>query len=241
MKVLKDKGVEGKVIVCTGAAGVLCSSMTEDLLRHGAKVAVLDLRKDIADKFVKGLAKKGLKNAIAVEANVLDKDSLEAAKKVVLKKWKRIDILINGAGGNHPKGTTPAEQMTKGTKLEDTFFGLTAEGFEFVNKLNLVGTILPCQVFCKEMLKKGGHVTLVGMTPEAELTYDIGSLSAVEGVVHTVYRYRNLYPTAIKLVSQGKIPLKSIVSNVYKFDDIIEGVNYNIDHKADIIKAVIEM
>ena len=74
-------------------------------------------------------------------------------------------------------------------------------------------------------------------TPE----YDIGSLSAVEGVLHTVYRYRNLYPTAIKLVSQGKIPLKSIVSHVYKFDDIIEGVNYNIDNKADVIKAVIEM
>ena len=113
MKVLKDKGVEGKVIVCTGAAGVLCSSMTEDLLRHGAKVAVLDLRKDVAEKFVKGLAKKGLKNAIAVEANVLDKSSLEQAKKAVLKKWGRIDVLINGAGGNHPKGTTPAEAAAK--------------------------------------------------------------------------------------------------------------------------------
>ena len=158
MKVVKDKGVEGKVIVCTGAAGVLCSSMTEDLLKHGAKVAVLDLRKDVADKFVASLAKKGLKQCIAVEANVLDKASLEAACKVVLKKWKRIDVLINGAGGNHPKGTTPAEQMTKGVKLEDTFFGLQPEGFEFVNKLNLIGTILPCQVPCKEMPKPGGAV-----------------------------------------------------------------------------------
>ncbi|MBQ6137258.1 MAG: hypothetical protein IJI73_07790, partial [Kiritimatiellae bacterium] len=67
MKIAKDKGVEGKVVVCTGAAGVLCSSMTEDLLRHGAQVAVLDLHKDVADRFVKALAKKGLKNAIAVE------------------------------------------------------------------------------------------------------------------------------------------------------------------------------
>ena len=146
MKIVRDKGVEGKVIVCTGAAGVLCSSMTEDLLRHGAKVAVLDLRGEVAQKFCAKLARKGLKNCIPVEANVLDRDSLEAAKKTVLKKWGRIDVLINGAGGNHPKGTTPAEQMTKGVKIEDTFFGLTAEGFEFVNKLNLVGTILPCQV-----------------------------------------------------------------------------------------------
>ena len=97
MKIVREKGVEGKVIVCTGAAGVLCSSMTEDLLRHGAKVAVLDLRKDVAERFVKSLQKKGLKDCIAVEANVLDKDSLEAAKKVVLKKWRRIDVLINGA------------------------------------------------------------------------------------------------------------------------------------------------
>ena len=133
MKAIQDKSVAGKVIVCTGAAGVLCSSMTEDLLKHGAKVAVLDLRGDVARDFCKKLAKKGLKETMAVEANVLDKASLEAACKAILKKWKKIDILINGAGGNHPKGTTPAEQMTKGTKLEDTFFGLTPEGFEFVN------------------------------------------------------------------------------------------------------------
>ena len=158
MKAVKEKGVEGKVIVCTGAAGVLCSSMTEDLLRHGAKVAVLDLRGDVAKDFCAKLAKKGLKETMALEANVLDKESLEKAKKEILKKWKRIDVLVNGAGGNHPKGTCPDEQMTKASKLEDTFFGLTAEGFEFVNKLNLIGTVLPCQVFCKEMLKRGGSV-----------------------------------------------------------------------------------
>ena len=113
MKAIQDKSVAGKVIVCTGAAGVLCSSMTEDLLKHGAKVAVLDLRGDVARDFCKKLAKKGLKQTMAVEANVLDKASLETACKAILKKWKKIDILINGAGGNHPKGTTPAEQMTK--------------------------------------------------------------------------------------------------------------------------------
>ena len=158
MKKTAKGGVEGKVIVCTGAAGVLCSSMTEDLLRHGAKVAVLDLRGDVAKKFCADLAKKGLKETLAIEADALDKASLEAACKAVLKKWRRIDVLINGAGGNHPKGTAPAEQMTKDTKLEDSFFGLTGEGFEFVNKLNLIGTVLPCQVFCKEMLKRGGAV-----------------------------------------------------------------------------------
>ena len=144
--------------MCTGAAGVLCSSLTEDLLRHGAKVAVLDLRGDVAREFSAKLAKKGLGQTLPVEANVLDKESLEKAKREILKKWRRIDVLVNGAGGNHPKGTCPEEQITKDSKLEDTFFGLTGEGFEFVNKLNLVGTVLPCQVFCREMLKRGGSV-----------------------------------------------------------------------------------
>mgnify|MGYP003299952387 CR=1 FL=1 len=106
MKKSTGKTLKDKVIVCTGAAGVLCSSMTEDLLRHGAKVAVLDLRKEVADAFVASLRKKGLKNCIAVEANVLDEKSLVAARKVIISKFKKIDVLINGAGGNHPKGTT---------------------------------------------------------------------------------------------------------------------------------------
>ncbi|MBO5643027.1 MAG: SDR family oxidoreductase [Kiritimatiellae bacterium] len=201
MKIVKDKGVEGKVIVCTGAAGVLCSSMTEDLLRHGAKVAVLDLRGDVAAKFCAKLAKKGLANTLALEANVLDKKSLEDAKKAILKKWKRIDVLINGAGGNHPKGTTPAEQMTKGMNLEDTFFGLTAEGFEFVNKLNLVGTILPCQVFCKEMLKKGGSVlNFCSMAAYQPLTKVAAYGAAKAGIMNfTSFLATHLAPMGVRV------------------------------------------
>ena len=201
MKIVRDKGVEGKVIVCTGAAGVLCSSMTEDLLRHGAKVAVLDLRGEVAQKFCAKLAKKGLKNCIPVEANVLDRDSLEAAKKTVLKKWGRIDVLINGAGGNHPKGTTPAEQMTKGVKIEDTFFGLTAEGFEFVNKLNLVGTILPCQVFCREMLKRGGSVlNFCSMAAYQPLTKVAAYGAAKAGIMNfTAFLATHLAPMGVRV------------------------------------------
>ena len=117
MKIQKEKGVEGKVCVVTGAAGVLCASLTEDLLRHGAKVAVLDLRGDVARKLCATLAKKGLKETLPVEANVLDKTSLVAARAAVLKKWRCIDILVNGAGGNHPKGTCPAEQMERSISL----------------------------------------------------------------------------------------------------------------------------
>ena len=201
MKVSKDKGVAGKVIVVTGAAGVLCSSMTEDLLRHGAKVAVLDLRGDTARAFCAKLAKKGLDQTIAIEANVLDKDSLVAARQAVLKKWKRIDILINGAGGNHPKGTTPVEQMTKETKMEDSFFGLGAEGFEFVNRLNLIGTILPCQVFCEAMLKRGGAVlNFCSMAAYQPLTKVAAYGAAKAGIMNfTAFLATHLAPMGIRV------------------------------------------
>ena len=151
-------GVAGKVVVCTGATGVLCSSLAEDLLRHGAKVAMIARNGDALAELCAKFAKKGLKEALPVSADVLDRASLEKAKRAVLGKWRRIDALINGAGGNHPKGTCPAEQMTKDTKIEDSFFGLSEEGFDAVERLNLTGTVLPCQVFCREMLKRGGAV-----------------------------------------------------------------------------------
>lgn len=149
---------EEKVCVLTGAAGVLCSSIAEDLLRHGAKVALLGRTKSKLDDLAKRLASKGLKQTIVCEADVLDVNSLKKAEKTILKKWKRIDCLINGAGGNHPRGTSAAERLTKDVKLEDSFFGLAADSFDYVNRLNLIGTVLPCQVFCRDMLKHGGAV-----------------------------------------------------------------------------------
>jgi len=91
-----------------------------------------------------------------------------------------------------------------------------------------------------KLVKKGGSVTLVGMAPDPEITYDIGSLMDKEAQLHTVFRYRNLYPTAIAAVSQGVIPLKSIVSHEFDFKDVIKGVAYNVDNKQEVIKAVIK-
>lgn len=91
-----------------------------------------------------------------------------------------------------------------------------------------------------KLIKNGGRVVLVGMCAEPEVVVDIGSLSAKEGDLKTIFRYRNLYPTAIKAVSEGIIPLKSIVSHEFDFKDVIDGVAYNVDHKDDVIKAVIK-
>ncbi len=146
----------GKVAVVTGGAGVLLSPVVEELCKAGAKVAVLSL----GAKEVKAAEEKLIKSryeAIGVECNVLSKESLEQAKEVINDKLGSVDILINGAGGNHPKGTCDQEQFDmEGYKSDDvkTFFDLDNEGFKFVMDLNFIGTLLPTQVFATDMLEK---------------------------------------------------------------------------------------
>lgn len=149
-----------KVIVLTGAGGVLCSTLANALAKEGHKIAVLDLRKEAADNVATEINASG-GEAIGVEANVLKKASLEAAKKVVNDKFGACDILINGAGGNHPLGTTSNPQLLEEDLQNDTdgfktFFDLDPEGIKFVFDLNFIGTLLPTQVFAKDMVGKKG-------------------------------------------------------------------------------------
>ena len=201
MKADKDSGIEGKVIVVTGAAGVLCSSLVEDFLRHGAKVALLGRGREKLEALASRLARKGLKDTLVCVADVLDRASLEKACADVKRKWRRIDVLVNGAGGNHPKGTTAAEQMTKETPLGDTFFGLGVEGFDAVNRLNLVGTVLPCQVFCREMLKRGGAVlNFCSMAAYQPLTKVAAYGAAKAGVMNfTAFLATHLAPMGVRV------------------------------------------
>jgi NAD(P)-dependent dehydrogenase (short-subunit alcohol dehydrogenase family) len=149
-----------KVIVLTGAGGVLCSTLAKALAKHGHKIAVLDLRIEAAETVAKEInAEGGI--AIGVAANVLEKASLEAAKKDVNEQLGTCDILVNGAGGNHPLGTTSnpfleltdLENTTEGFK---TFFDLDPKGIEFTFNLNFIGTLMPTQVFAQDMVGKKG-------------------------------------------------------------------------------------
>ncbi len=154
----------GKVALVTGGGGVLCSEFAKALAASGAKVAVCDLRVDAAQKVVDEITADG-GTAVAVGANVLDKASLEAARETILEKFGTIDILLNGAGGNNPKGTTSKDTLdpedlegtAEGIK---TFFDLDPAGIEFVFNLNFLGTLLPTQVFAQDMAKKGDAVIL---------------------------------------------------------------------------------
>ena len=154
--------LKNKVCVLTGGGGVIGGVIAKGLASAGVRIAILDIKKEYADKVVDDVKKDFNVDIIGVEANVLDKTSLELAKKQILEKFAQIDILINGAGGNSPKATTKEEFITDKNlnSLNDTFFGLELEGFQKVFDLNFLGTLLPTMVFAKEMVERKSGVIL---------------------------------------------------------------------------------
>jgi NAD(P)-dependent dehydrogenase (short-subunit alcohol dehydrogenase family) len=164
MKVPFKVGIKDKVAVVTGGGGVLCGVMARALAQCGAKVAVLDLREENAQKVADEIKAEGGR-AIGVAANVLEMDSLMRAVARVEAELGVCDILVNGAGGNHPKGTTSKEYLSKDdlagqTEGLTTFFDLDPQGVGFVFNLNFLGTLLPTQAFCRGMVAKGGGVVI---------------------------------------------------------------------------------
>ncbi|MBD3949086.1 SDR family oxidoreductase [Tuanshanicoccus lijuaniae] len=145
-----------KVVVITGAGGVLCGFFAKEFAKAGAKVALLDLNEAAAQQFADEIVAAG-GIAKAYKANVLEKDNLEAVRQAVLADLGPTDILVNGAGGNNPKATTDNEfhetDLPEGTK---TFFDLDKSGIEFVFNLNYLGTLLPTQVFAQDMIGRAG-------------------------------------------------------------------------------------
>lgn len=161
---LDHRNLKGRTAVITGAGGVLCSGFAKDLASAGARVAVLDIRPDAAEQVAAEIKASG-GEALAVACDVLDAASLERAKAAVNAAFGPCGILINGAGGNSPLGTTtkdtlePADLTEKAEGLQ-TFFDLDAKGIEFVFNLNFLGTLLTTQCFAKEMLGREGTCIL---------------------------------------------------------------------------------
>ena len=148
----------GKVVVVTGAGGVLCGVMARAFAESGAKVAALDLNEDAVKKLAEELKAEGFV-CEGYKANVLDPEALEAVHQAVLADLGPCDILVNGAGGNNPRATTDNEYQHEAKEGTKTFFDLDPNGVDFVFKLNFQGTLLPTQAFAKDMVaKKSGCI-----------------------------------------------------------------------------------
>ena len=152
------ENLKGRVAVVTGGGGVLCADFAKSLAKQGVKVAILDLNEAAAQKVADEINADG-GVAIAVGCNVLEKESMENARNIIAEKLGTCDILLNGAGGNNPKGTTTKETLEKIDLIEKdenikTFFDLDANGISFVFNLNFLGTLIPTQVFARDMAEK---------------------------------------------------------------------------------------
>lgn len=180
-----NTNLTGKVAVVTGAGGVLCSDFSKILARAGAKVALLDLNYEAAQKNADEIIKEGY-IAKAYSCDVLNKDICAKVAEQVQKDFGSCDILLNGAGGNNPRATTTNEYYFNGDINKDitTFFDLDKSGVEFVFNLNFLGTLIPTQVFAKQMLgKKGCNIinisSMNAFTPLTKIPAYSGAKAAI--------------------------------------------------------------
>lgn len=179
------KRFEGKTAVVTGGGGVLCSVFCRALAEEGCNVAVLDLKPESARRVADEIGSAGYK-AIGLGANVLERESLEAAYSRIIEEFGGVDILINGAGGNHPRATTDKEYL----ELSDfdnngghSFLGLSKSDISFVFDLNCLGTLLPTQVFVRGMVgREAAIVNITSMNAFRPLT-KIPAYSAAKSAV----------------------------------------------------------
>lgn len=188
MSKFKTHDFSGKTVVLTGAGGVLVSTFSVEFAKAGANVALLDLDKEAADRIAEEINKKYPKRAKAYKCNVLDKESLQEVNNAIKKDFGPCDILINGAGGNNPKATTDNEFHSDdlGNDVK-SFFDLEQQGIEFVFNLNFLGTLLPTQVFGKDMIgREGANIVNISsmnaFTPLTKIPAYSGAKAAISNL-----------------------------------------------------------
>lgn len=184
MKLPFQIDLSGKVAVVTGAGGVLCSDMARALAQCGAKVALIGRTMEPLLAVAETIKAEG-GVAAAYTANVLDRAALEAAAEKIHAELGKVDILINGAGGNNPLATTEKEYYEAGDLDADTksFFDLDDDGVQTVFNLNFSGTLIPTQVFAKDMVESGGNIinisSMNAYTPLTKIPAYSGAKAAI--------------------------------------------------------------
>ncbi len=204
MKGISIQDLHGKTCIITGGAGVIGCRLVEALAEAGVKTAILDFNGDLAIAKAKEFTAATGGTVTGVFGNVLDKNSLVEAKKIVNERFGPIDILINAAGGNSPKATTAAECIEEDDLacLERTFFGLELDGFRKVFDLNFLGTVLPTMVFAHDMVgrKRGVILNISSMNSYRPLTR-IPAYSAAKASINnfTAWLAVHLAPQSIRV------------------------------------------
>jgi NAD(P)-dependent dehydrogenase (short-subunit alcohol dehydrogenase family) len=177
--------ISGKVVAITGGAGVLCGAMSRGLAERGAKVAILDIMDDAAEAMAKEINDAG-GEAARFHCNVLEKESCEQAFNEVVAKFGRVDVLVNGAGGNKKQATcVPPESL---------FFDLPADAIRWVFDLNCLGTILPSQVFGRHLVERGeGTIINVSSMNAFRPLTRIAAYSAAKAAISNFTQWLSTY------------------------------------------------
>ena len=173
----------GKVVVITGAGGLICSAMARAFAQSGAKVAALDLNEDAVKALADELCAEGF-ICRGYKANVLDPEMLAAVHEQVAADLGPCDILVNGAGGNNPRATTDNEYQHEAKEGGKSFFDLSPDGVDFVFKLYFQGTLLPTQAFARDMVEKGAGciLNISSMNADTPLTKIPAYSAATAGI-----------------------------------------------------------
>lgn len=202
------KDIEGKICAITGGAGVLGTGLAEGIAMAGAKIAILDFNKEKADEVAAELSQKTGGTVKSFFANVLDKGAMLECRKNINSELGKIDILINGAGGNHPTATTQLEFMTKDdvSDLSKGFFGLDLDGFRKVFDLNFLGTVLPTMVLAEDMLEKGGVIINISSMNSFRPLTKIPAYSAAKAGINNLTEWLAVHFAKLNIRVNGIAP-----------------------------------
>lgn len=194
--------LKNKVCVITGGAGVLGTALSKALASAGIKVVILGRNQEKAANLAAVIEKEFGTEAAGLHADVLNKDSLQLAKTEINSRFGKINFLVNCAGGNSPKATTPVEMMTKEIMddLDKTFYGLDIEAFKYVFDVNLFGTVLPTMIFTRDMLElsKGNVVNISSMSAYHPLT-KVVAYSAAKASINNITEWMAVHLAKVNI------------------------------------------